>query len=67
MGLAEKGPGVSESKESVKKKILHPYLNQKAFEAGAVACFTKPYRQGTLVNCADMALASGARARQWVG
>lgn len=44
-----------------------PHLTQKAFEAGAVACLTKPYRQGTLVNCADMALASGARARQWVG
>lgn len=41
-----------------------PQLNQKAFEAGAVACLTKPYRQGTLVNCVDMALASGERTRE---
>jgi CheY-like chemotaxis protein len=41
-----------------------PHLNQKAFEAGAVACLTKPYRPGTLVNCVDMALASGERARE---
>lgn len=40
-----------------------PHLNQKAFEAGAVACLTKPYRRGTLVNCVDMAVASGARGR----
>lgn len=40
-----------------------PHLNQKAFEAGAVACLTKPYRKGTLVNCVDMALASRERAR----
>jgi CheY-like chemotaxis protein len=40
-----------------------PHLNQKAFEAGAVACLTKPYRKGTLVNCVDMALASLERAR----
>jgi CheY-like chemotaxis protein len=40
-----------------------PHLNQKAFEAGAVACLTKPYRKGTLVNCVDMALASSGRAR----
>lgn len=43
---------------------MDPHLNQKAFEAGAVACLTKPYRQGTLVNCVDMALASGGRARE---
>jgi CheY-like chemotaxis protein len=40
-----------------------PHLNQKAFEAGAVACLTKPYRKGTLVNCVDMALASSGRSR----
>ncbi len=40
-----------------------PHLNQKAFEAGAVACLTKPYRKATLVNCVDMALASRERAR----
>jgi len=149
VGLAEKGPGVSESKESAKKKILiiddeedlcvlashaltidrtdlevisakdglsglqraaadrphaiildvmmpkmdgfevcrrlkgnpatrdipvvmltassDPHLNQKAFEAGAVACLTKPYRRDTLLNCLDMALAAGARARRRAG
>ena len=41
-----------------------PQLNQKAFEAGAVACLTKPYRRGSLVNCVDMALASSARSRR---
>jgi CheY-like chemotaxis protein len=41
-----------------------PHLSQKAFEAGAVACLTKPYQRGTLVNCVDMALASGERARR---
>lgn len=40
-----------------------PHLNQKAFEAGAVACLTKPYRKATLVNCVDMALGSLERAR----
>ena len=40
-----------------------PHLNQKAFDAGVVACLTKPYRQAALVNCVDMALASGERAR----
>jgi CheY-like chemotaxis protein len=40
-----------------------PHLNQKAFEAGAVACLTKPYRKGSLVNCVDMALASSERTR----
>jgi CheY-like chemotaxis protein len=40
-----------------------PHLNQKAFEAGAVACLTKPYRKGTLTNTVDMALASGERSR----
>jgi len=40
-----------------------PRLNQKAFEAGAVACLTKPYRKSTLMNCVDMALASIERAR----
>lgn len=40
-----------------------PHLNQKAFEAGAVACLTKPYRTRTLVNTVDMALASRERAR----
>jgi CheY-like chemotaxis protein len=40
-----------------------PHLNQKAFEAGAVACLTKPYRKATLVNCVDMALSSLERAR----
>lgn len=40
-----------------------PRLNQKAFEAGAVACLTKPYRKSTLMNCVDMALASVERAR----
>ena len=44
--------------------IGDPRLNQKAFEAGAVACLTKPYRRGALVNCVDLALASGARARE---
>ena len=44
-----------------------PHLNQKAFEAGAVACLTKPYRRGTLVNCVDMALASVTRARERAG
>jgi CheY-like chemotaxis protein len=44
-----------------------PHLNQKAFEAGAVACLTKPYRRGTLVNCVDMALASSVRARERSG
>lgn len=39
-------------------------LSQKAFDAGAVACLTKPYQRGTLVNCVDMALASGERARR---
>jgi CheY-like chemotaxis protein len=41
-----------------------PKLNQKAFEAGAMACLTKPYNRGTLVNCVDVALASGARGRE---
>jgi len=40
-----------------------PHLNQKAFEAGAVACLTKPYGMATLMNCVDMALASVERAR----
>ena len=40
-----------------------PHLNQKAFDAGAVACLTKPYRQAALINCVDMALAAGERAR----
>lgn len=40
-----------------------PHLNQKAFEAGAVACLTKPYRKATLLNCVEMALASLKRAR----
>ncbi len=40
-----------------------PHLNQKAFEAGAAACLTKPYRKATLTNCVDMALASIERAR----
>lgn len=40
-----------------------PQLNQKAFEAGAVACLTKPYRRGSLMNCVDMALASRERSR----
>ena len=44
-----------------------PHLNQKAFEAGAVACLTKPYQRSTLVNCVDMALASGTRARGRAG
>jgi len=39
-------------------------LSKKAFDAGAVACLTKPYQRGTLVNCVDMALASGERARR---
>jgi CheY-like chemotaxis protein len=41
-----------------------PQLNRKAFEAGAIACLTKPYRRGTLVNCVDMALGSSARHRE---
>jgi len=40
-----------------------PQLNQKAFEAGAVACLTKPYRRASLMNCVDMALASRERSR----
>jgi CheY-like chemotaxis protein len=40
-----------------------PHLNRKAFDAGAVACLTKPYRKGTLANTVDMALASGERSR----
>jgi CheY-like chemotaxis protein len=40
-----------------------PHLNQKAFKAGAVACLTKPYRRGSLVNCVDLALASSERSR----
>ena len=40
-----------------------PHLNQKAFEVGAVACLTKPYRKATLLNCVDMALASVDRRR----
>ena len=40
-----------------------PQLNQKAFEAGAVACLTKPYRRVSLMNCVDMALASSQRSR----
>ena len=39
-----------------------PQLTQKAFEAGAVACLTKPYGRRSLVNCVDMALASSARS-----
>ncbi|MEK7221214.1 MAG: response regulator [candidate division NC10 bacterium] len=39
-------------------------LSKKAFDAGAVACLTKPYKRGTLVNCVDMALASGECARR---
>ena len=41
-----------------------PHLNQKAFEVGAVACLTKPYRKATLLNCVDMALASVDRRRE---
>lgn len=41
-----------------------PHLNRKAFEAGAMACLAKPYRREALVNCVDMALASGARTRE---
>jgi len=41
-----------------------PHLNQKAFEAGAAACLTKPYRKVTLVNCVDMALAGLQRSRE---
>lgn len=41
-----------------------PQLTQKAFEAGAVACLTKPYGRRSLVNCVDMALASSARSRR---
>jgi len=44
-----------------------PQLNRKAFEAGAATCLTKPYSQGTLLNCVDMALASSARARKRAG
>ena len=40
-----------------------PQLTQKAFEAGAVACLTKPYGRRSLVNCVDMALASSERSR----
>ena len=40
-----------------------PQLNRKAFEAGAIACLNKPYRQATLLNCVDMALGSSARHR----
>lgn len=40
-----------------------PHLNRKAFDAGAVACLTKPYRKSTLANTVDMALASGERSR----
>jgi len=39
------------------------HLNRKAFDAGAVACLTKPYRKGTLTNTVGMALASGERSR----
>ena len=41
-----------------------PQLNRKGFEAGAIACLNKPYRQATLVNCVDMALGSSARHRR---
>ena len=41
-----------------------PHLNRKAFDAGAVACLTKPYRKGTLTNTVDMALASVERSRE---
>jgi CheY-like chemotaxis protein len=43
-----------------------PHLNRKAFEAGAVACLTKPYNRGALVNCVDVALASSARTRDHI-
>lgn len=41
----------------------HPHLNQKAFEAGAAACFAKPYLTGMLVNCVDMALVGVEHSR----
>jgi CheY-like chemotaxis protein len=41
-----------------------PHLNRKAFDAGAAACLTKPYRKGTLANTVGMALASGERSRR---
>jgi CheY-like chemotaxis protein len=40
-----------------------PQLNRKAFNAGAIACLTKPYRRATLTNCVDMALGSRVRLR----
>jgi CheY-like chemotaxis protein len=40
-----------------------PQLNRKAFNAGAIACLTKPYRRATLINCVDMALGSSLRLR----
>lgn len=41
-----------------------PQLNRKAFNAGAIACLTKPYRRVTLINCVDMALGSSLRLRE---
>jgi len=40
-----------------------PQLNRKAFNAGAIACLTKPYRRATLINCVDMALGTSLRLR----